>query len=130
MGQKLELPKTIPLIKLKDNYSGREFYFGNDHHDTLQIENNSLSYYNLQCGDGTGFPIEKEEGYTFVPGYKDKYYCLVETIELSELIDDKKIKELVKENQSLKEENARLKMEMFLNETVDNILEKLKEETK
>jgi len=118
MGKNLELPRLIPLIKLKDNYNGEEFYFGNNHHDTLNIKNNSLSYYNLQCGDGTGYPIEKREGYTFVPGYKDEYYCMVQTVELSELIDDKKIKELVKENQKLKEENNRLKIELMINKVI------------
>ena len=115
----MELPKLIPLIKLKDNYNGREFYFGNDHHDTLNIKNNSLSYYNLQCGDGTGFPIQKKEGYSFVPGYKDKYYCTVQIVELSELIDDKKIKELRKENQELKAELAEIKLKKFIGDIIN-----------
>ncbi len=42
---------------IKDNYSGKTRLYGTDHHDSLVISDNGkyLTYYNLQCGEGSKY---------------------------------------------------------------------------
>lgn len=46
-----------PKIFIQDTYSGRIFEFGKNVHDRLIIseDGRSLTYYNLQCGEGSEF---------------------------------------------------------------------------
>lgn len=81
------LPRLIPLIKIKDNFDGEERYFGRDYHDSLVVENNQLSYYDLQCGDGTVYKnkVSEGEGFTFVTE-PDSYMNSIELIDIKEYL--------------------------------------------
>ena len=54
----------VPVIKIKDKYSGNVRIVGTDHHDHLVVtEDGQLHYINWQCMDGTG---GEGYGYEFV----------------------------------------------------------------
>lgn len=77
---------VYPKIMIEDLQSGRIFEFGKNCHDRLVIseDGRSLSYYNLQCGDGSlgdfrfyyGKPNEDEYGVNFYDA--DFYARMVE----------------------------------------------------
>jgi len=49
----------LPIIKVKDKSTNQIHIVGSDSHDQLYInENGTISYYNLQNGEGTGGDYE------------------------------------------------------------------------
>lgn len=72
----------FPIIRVKDRSLKREHIVGTDVHDQLIINNDqTISYYNLQNGEGTG----EHGGYCFV-GKEDEYFGVtVEFVTFEEL---------------------------------------------
>lgn len=86
MGEKVR----VPIIKVKDRWSGRTHIVGTNCHDWLHIVNGHIDYYNLQNGDGTEF-IDKglpaNEGYEFCGTYDDyRGEAYIEFVELDDFI--------------------------------------------
>ncbi|MFB5192677.1 hypothetical protein [Alicyclobacillus fastidiosus] len=69
---------TLPIIKVRDKHSGLEHVVGTDTHDVLLVnEDGSISYMNLQNGEGSGpdsvyeFVTEFDGCWTTIPWSED-----------------------------------------------------------
>ncbi len=71
----------VPIIRVRDKYSGEEHIVGFDQHDSLLVgAGGGLQYYNLQNGDGT------RDGYEFVVE-DDGYKGYVEMVSVDEAVN-------------------------------------------
>ena len=94
----------VPIIRVRDIYSGKEHIVGFDKHDSL-IEgvDGGLQYYNLQNGDGT------PGGYDFVfeEDGEDGFNTYVEFVSVDEAV------KLWQKAERLQKENATALRKMF-----------------
>lgn len=61
--RKVEIKILFPVIKVKDKATNAEHIVGTDIHDQLKIKDGrTISYYNLQNGEGTMFGDYQFEG--------------------------------------------------------------------
>jgi hypothetical protein len=84
----------VPIIRVRDKYSGKEHIVGFDQHDSLVMgAGGGLQYHNLQNGDGTC------DGYEFVVE-DDDYQGYVEMVSVDEAVKLwQKAEKLQKENE-------------------------------
>jgi len=84
----------VPIIRVRDKYSGKEHIVGFDKHDSLiEGADGGLQYYNLQNGDGT------PDGYDFV-FEEDRFNAYVEMVSVDEAVKLwQKAERLQKENE-------------------------------
>lgn len=114
-------------IYVKNNLNGIIHRVGDDRHDSLIIEDGKLSYYNLQCGEGTRFGgysfCDKNGNTDFENDCYDNYYPIdLDSIE-KELLN--KIQKLEEENFGLLIKNSSL--DIINTITKDNLEKHLKE---
>jgi len=97
----------VPVIRIRDKYSGCERIVGTDHHDKLVITSDGqLHYTNWQCCDGTGgegygyefvgkdIPIDEYSCETHMEFMKlDDFIKLAKEIEAEEIENDKRLRE-------------------------------------
>ena len=75
----------VPIIRVKDNYSGSTHIVGEDHHDRLVLRGRGLHYLNIQSMTGTeygeyNFQVELQE-----VGFDD-YECEAEMVSVEEAV--------------------------------------------
>lgn len=114
-------------IYVKNNLNGIIYRVGDDRHDSLIIEDGKLSYYNLQCGEGTRFGgysfCDKNGNTNFENDCYDNYYPInLDSVEKKFL---NKIEKLENKNLELLVTNNSLNLANILNK--ENAKKHLKE---
>ena len=91
-------------VWVKDNYSGEIHQLGTNSHDSLEVVDGQVQYYNMQNGDGT------PTGYSFVdaPDLDDYVSILPEEMYLNKAYCDERIIEAIR-NRPPEEVKARKK---------------------